>query len=119
MNSLVDTTNRFSRGWQWVSGIMLVFLTLVVFAQGVDPEKFSLDDLEMRHTDELRNSAGAWRESPTSPDGWRSQTQEEPASRISFGYDSGYDELRARNSRPQINQSPSQIKPSTLFRVQW
>ena len=68
-------------------------------------------------SDEIYERAEDWREPPMFESEWRA-TQPQKQGRIKFGYDSAYEELRAResvrsSSRPLDLRDP---KPNTLFR---
>jgi len=69
-------------------------------------------------SDDIYERAEGWRELPTLEGGWR-EPKPQPKSRINFGYDSTYEELRARDdtgysSKPLTVREPV---PSTQFRL--
>ena len=69
-------------------------------------------------SDEIYERAEGWREPAVEEDEWRT-SRPEPKSRIRFGYDSAYEELRARDetrySSKPINQRD--IQPSTQINL--
>ena len=69
-------------------------------------------------SDEIYESAEGWRDPAMEEDGWRT-SKPEPKSRIRFGYDSAYEELRARDetrySSKPINQR--HVQPSTQINL--
>lgn len=69
-------------------------------------------------SDEIYERAEGWREPATEEDEWR-KSKPEPKSRIRFGYDSTYEELRARDetrySSKPINQRD--LQPSTQINL--
>ena len=71
-------------------------------------------------TDDIYERAEGWRKPPMFESEWRAP-EPEPKSRIRFGYDSAYEEVRARDAarfstRPQRLRDP---QPSTLFRIEF
>ncbi len=103
-----------------VFGILLV--ASVALAQTVDRLGFRLtyDDIVAQ---EIYDSTGAWRESPTTDDEWRAaQTQDsglsKSKSKFMFGYDSAYEEMRSRKNYDYRTDhfDIGEVKPNTVLR---
>lgn len=75
---------------------------------------------EERLSDQIYNSARNWRETPAAELDWRAPEPEE-RSRIKLGYDSTYEELRARDDAAYSQQrfNFGEPEPNTLFRIQF
>jgi hypothetical protein len=67
-----------------------------VLAGNAERLDISPDYDEERHSEEIYNSASGWRTPPEIEREWRPEEQERK-SRIQFGYDSVYEEMRARD----------------------
>jgi len=68
-------------------------------------------------TDDIYERAEGWREQPMFESEWRAP-KPEPKSRIKFGYDSAYEEVRARENA--ISSRPMDMRdrpPTTQFRL--
>jgi len=105
---------------RWLIGlvmVMLSFVALIASAEKLQLPNSHLDDLLTDHTykDEIE-----WRTSQADENAWRAGEQnQKQGSRIQFGYDSAYEELRARDY--DENQASGieydRIKPNTTLRI--
>ena len=80
---------------RWLIGLSVMLFSLVVLAENatrLDITPASDDD---RLTDEIYDNATGWRQPPAYESEWRPEKQKQN-SRIQFGYDSAYEEMRAR-----------------------
>lgn len=111
MNTVVVPGNR------WLIGASVLLTSAIVLAQSVDRLEISpvYDDLPI---DEIYESAGSWRKPPMYESEWRAPRKEKEG-RIKFGYDSAYEQLRARqDGQFSTNQFESNNPtPSTQFRL--
>ena len=101
-----------------VFGILLV--ASVALAQTVDRLGFRLtyDDIVAQ---EIYDSTGAWRESPTTDDEWRAAQKQDSGrskSKFKFGYDSAYEEMRSRENYDYRTDhfDIGEVKPNTVLR---
>ena len=71
-------------------------------------------------SDEIYERAEGWREPPMFESEWRAP-KPEPKSRIRFGYDSAYEEVRARDAARYSTKPPKlrDPRPATLFRLEY
>ena len=74
-------------------GLLFLLFSLVVLAENSARLDILPTDNNDRLTDEMYNSATGWRTPAVPENEWRQETQQ-PASRIQFGYDSDYEEMR-------------------------
>jgi hypothetical protein len=107
---------------QWLTGPLILVLSsmaLVASAQRLDITGSHLDDLL---TDEMYKDEIEWRPPPMYESEWRTAKKNQKAeSRIQFGYDSAYEELRYRDHH--TGQSTTfeheRTKPNTLMRIRF
>lgn len=81
----------------WLIGLSVMLFSLVVSAENATRLDILPADDDDRLTDEIYNSANGWRTSTEYENEWRQGTEQQ-ASRIQFGYDSAYEEMRARDN---------------------
>ena len=81
---------------RWVIGLSVMLFSLVVLAENADRLDISPAYDDERLTDEIYDNAAGWRKSPAYESEWRPEKQQQ-TSRIQFGYDSAYEEMRARD----------------------
>ena len=69
-------------------------------------------------SDDIYERAEGWREPQTTGDEWR-RPKTEPQSRMKFGYDSTYEELRARDETRYSGKpiSEGNVRPSTQINL--
>jgi hypothetical protein len=78
---------------RWFIGLSVMLFSLVVLAEDATRLEISPAYDDDRVTDEIYNSANGWRKPPEYESEWRPQRQMHE-SRIQFGYDSAYEEMR-------------------------
>jgi hypothetical protein len=84
-------------GSRWLVGLSVMLLSFVVLAENTSRLEISPAYDDDRVTDEIYNSANGWRKHPEYESEWRPERQTQ-GSRIQFGYDSAYEEMRARGN---------------------
>jgi len=87
---------------RWLIGLSLILFSLVVLAQNATRLNISPAYDDDRLSDEIYSSAGGWRSPPEYGSEWRPEIQKQE-SRIQFGYDSVYEEMRARSNDYTLN----------------
>ena len=87
---------------RWLIGLSLMLFSIVVLAQNATRLNISPAYDDDRLSDEIYSSAGGWRSPPEYESEWRPEKQEQQ-SRIQFGYDSAYEEMRARDNNYTLN----------------
>jgi hypothetical protein len=87
---------------RWFPGLLLLLSSLVVLAQNSAHLELLPGDDDEHLTDEIYNSTPEWRTPTAYENGWR-RGEQQPASRIQFGYDTAYEEMRASDSRYGMN----------------
>ena len=97
MSPAAQTNPREQLRGCWLSGLIFLLFSLVVFAENSAHLDILPTDDDEHLTDEIYNAATGWRTPAVYENEWRRETRR-PASRIQFGYDSGYEEMRARDS---------------------
>jgi hypothetical protein len=93
----IDTETETGNSGRWLIGLSVMLLSFFALAENAGRLEISPiydDDLV---TDEIYNSAGGWRKPPEYESEWRPGKQKQE-SRIQFGYDSAYEEMRARGN---------------------
>lgn len=79
-------------------GLLLLLFSLIALAENSSRLDILPADGDDRLTDEIYNSATGWRTPAVSENEWRRGVKQQPKSRIQFGYDSAYEEMRARDN---------------------
>ena len=87
---------------RWLVGLSVMLFSIVVLAENAARLDILPADDDDRLTDEIYNSANGWRSSTEYENEWRRGTQQQ-ASRIQFGYDSAYEEMRARDNNSGLD----------------
>jgi hypothetical protein len=82
---------------RWLIGISVMFFSFVVLAGNSGRIDISPAYDDDRLADEIYSNSSGWRKPPEYEREWRPEQQQQE-SRIQFGYDSAYDEMRARDS---------------------
>ena len=80
---------------RWLIGLAVMLFALVVLAENVTRLDITPAYDDDRLTDEIYDNATGWRQPPSYESEWRPEKQQQ-TSRIQFGYDSAYEEMRAR-----------------------
>lgn len=83
-------------GSRWFIGLSVMLFSIVVLAENATRLEIS-PSYDDRLTDEVYSSANGWRKPPEYESEWRPEKHKQQ-SRIQFGYDSVYDEMRARGN---------------------
>ena len=89
------TATETGNSSRWLIGVSIMLVSFVVLAENTARLEISPvydDDLVI---DEIYKSANGWRKPPEYESEWRPEKQAQK-SRIQFGYDSAYEEMRAR-----------------------
>ncbi len=84
-------------GSRWFIGLSVMLFSLVVLAENAARLEILPGYDDDRLTDEVYSSASGWRKPPEYESEWRPEKRKQQ-SRIRFGYDSVYDEMRARGN---------------------
>lgn len=106
MNLVMNPAINTSIHRQWMIGLPAMLFSLIVLAENagrLDISPVSPDD---RLANEIYNSASGWRSPPEFENEWRPEKQER-VSRIQFGYDSAYEEMRARDNNFALDTGSS------------
>ena len=104
-------TDQTPMRWVLASGILLV--SALVLAD--DSRRLAVPPAYGEIlSDDIYDRAETWREPKTLDDEWRAP-KTEPNSRIRFGYDSAYEELRARDHTHY--SSRRELQPTTQFQL--
>ncbi len=82
---------------RWLIGLTVMLFSLVVLAESTARLEISPAYDDYRLTDEIYNRTNGWRKPPEYENEWRPEKQQQE-SRIQFGYDSTYEEMRARGN---------------------
>lgn len=105
---------------RWLFGLSVMLFSLVVWAENATRLNISPayvdEDLV---TDEIYNSAIGWRTLPEYENEWRPEIRQEE-NRIQFGYDSAYEEMRARGNNAHTldtNLGFAERPQNTQFRI--
>ena len=103
----------------WIIGGGVLLLSAMVLAANDDRLVISPADGQLL-TDEMYERAEGWREPPMFESEWRAP-EPEPRTRIRFGYDSAYEELRARDpiNNSFVGTNLGEPQPNTLFRMEF
>jgi hypothetical protein len=81
---------------RWLLGLSVTLFSLVVLAENTAQIDISPAYDGDRQADEIYSNASGWRTLPAYENEWRPEMQQQE-SRIQFGYDSAYEEMRARD----------------------
>ena len=81
---------------RWLIGLSVMLFSLVVLAENAARLDISPAYDDNRLTDEIYDNATGWRKPPAYESEWRPEKKKQN-SRIQFGYDSAYEEMRARS----------------------
>jgi hypothetical protein len=87
---------------RWLIGLSVMLFSLVVLAENAARLDISPAYDDDRLTDEIYDNATGWRKPPAYESEWRPEKQKQ-TSRIQFGYDSAYEEMKARDSNDSLN----------------
>jgi hypothetical protein len=82
---------------RWIFALLFLSFSLVVLAENSARLDILPADDDDRLTDEIYTNANVWRTPTVNENEWRRGTQQQ-TSRIQFGYDSAYEEMRARDN---------------------
>jgi hypothetical protein len=93
----MDSAAEACTNSRWLIGLTVLLFSIVVFAENTARIDISPAYDDDRVTDEIYNSASEWRTPPEYGSEWRPEQQQQE-SRIQFGYDSAYEEMRARDN---------------------
>ncbi len=93
----MDPATEAGNGNRWLIGLPVMLFSLVVLAENADRLDISPAYGDERQADEIYNSATGWRKPPEFESEWRPEQQQQQ-SRIQFGYDSAYEEMKARGN---------------------
>jgi hypothetical protein len=91
------TANEARLGSRWLFGLPVMLFSLIVWAENASRIEISPAHDSDLVTDEIYNSASEWRKPPEYESEWRPEKRQQET-RIRFGYDSAYEEMRARGN---------------------
>ena len=101
MNLAIHTTAGVHISNRW--GLLLLLFSLVVLAENTARLDILPADGDDLMTDEIYHNATGWRTPTAHENEWRREAQQQPTSRIQFGYDSAYEEMRARDNNYSLD----------------
>lgn len=87
---------------RWLTGLSVMLFSLVVLAENAPRLDISPAYDDDRLSDQIYNSASGWRTPQEYESEWRPEQQQQE-SRIQFGYDSAYEEMRARGNNSSLD----------------
>jgi hypothetical protein len=87
---------------RWLIGLSVMLFSIAVLAENASRIDIAPTYDDDRVTDEIYNSASGWRTPPEFESEWRPERQQQQ-SRIQFGYDSAYEEMRARDNDNRLD----------------
>ena len=93
----MDTTIETHTSGRCLIGLLVMLCSFVVLAESSARLDILPADDDEHLTNEVYNSANGWRTSTEYENDWRRGAQQQ-ASRIQFGYDSAYEEMRAKDN---------------------
>jgi hypothetical protein len=96
IKAMILETNTITKAHicsQWFFSLPVILFSLVVLAENSARLDILPTDDDDRLTEEIYNSTTGWRTPAVPENEWRQETRQ-PASRIQFGYDSDYEEMR-------------------------
>jgi hypothetical protein len=93
----MNTITKTHISSQWLISLPVILFSLAVLAENSARIDILPNDDDDRLTDEIYNSVPGWRTPTEYENEWRREAQQ-PASRIQFGYDSAYEEIRAKDN---------------------
>jgi hypothetical protein len=93
----MDSATEAHISSRWLIGLSVMLFSLVVLAENATRLDITPAYDDDRLTDEIYDNATGWRQPPAYENEWRPEKQEQ-TSRIQFGYDSAYEEMRARDN---------------------
>lgn len=98
---------------------LLALMTAIVTAQD-NPRLAVPPTYNSYMTEEIYQQAEGWRETPSDDDSWRIP-EPEPRARITFGFDSAFEEQRMRNHSFEDSRFTGfeNTTPGTQFRVEF
>lgn len=102
MTLAMEPANAARIGNRWWIGLAVMLFSIVVLAENTARLDISPAYDDYRLTDEIYNNANGWRTPPESDNEWRPENQEQTG-RIRFGFDSAYEEMRARGNDGSLN----------------
>ena len=119
MIPVLDFATETRRAERWFLGLAILLSSFLVLAQSADRLELAPAYDDDRVQDEIYGGA-QWRLPPKYDAEWRA-AEYEPKSRISFGYDSAHEEMRARefDNSPAAGSNIGGVRPDTQFRIKW
>lgn len=103
---------------RWFFGLLFLLFALVVLAENAARLDILPTDDDDRLTDEIYSSTGGWRTPTVYENEWRPGTHASPT-RIQFGYDSAYEQMRTvnRNYGPSTGLGDIDHPQNTQLRI--
>jgi hypothetical protein len=108
MTLAMHTTAGAHLSGRWLFGLLCLLSSLIVPAENSARLEIFSTDNDDRLTDEIYNSANGWRKPPGYVNEWRPEKQKQE-SRVQFGYDSAYEEMRARDNDYSLDRGLGDI----------
>ena len=117
--SLVTATMTDSSAHRWLLASGVLLISVIVMAEGDARLELSSPYGEFL-SDDIYEHADDWRKPPMFESEWRAPKAKE-SSRIKLGYDSVYEELRAREQAhsPNMQYDLRDPKSNALFRLKF
>lgn len=96
MTLVMEAATDAHTGSRWALGLAVMLLSVVALAENAGSLDVSAATADDRLTEEIYGSSQGWRKAPAYGSEWRPEEQETQG-RITFGYDSVYEEMKARD----------------------
>jgi hypothetical protein len=104
----MDPTAGTQISSRWLIGLPVMLFSLVVLAENATRLDITPAYDDDRLTDEIYDNATGWRQTPSYESEWRPEKRKQ-TSRIQFGYDSAYEEMRARGKDYNLDTGLNRI----------
>ena len=93
----IDPASEAHIGYRWLIGLSVMLFSIVVLAQNTNRLDITPAYNDDRMSDGIYHSVTGWRAPNEEENEWRPEKQPQE-SRIQFGYDSAFEEMRARDN---------------------
>jgi len=114
----MDPETEAQTGSRWLIGMAVMLFSLVVLAGNPAQIDISPVDDDDRFVDEIYSSSNGWRKPPAYEREWRPEERKQE-SRIQFGYNPAYEEMKARDSdySPDTGRGLKDQPQNTQFKI--
>ncbi|HYQ70776.1 MAG TPA: hypothetical protein VET88_02485 [Gammaproteobacteria bacterium] len=96
MTLTINPASEAHIGYRWLLGLSVMLFSIIVLAENTDRLDITPAYNDDRLSDGIYNSVTGWRTPDGDENEWRPEKQAQE-SRIQFGYDSAFEEMRARD----------------------